>query len=43
LFIWDIDGTGAGAVYAAVILVGYVAAADDTASTAGLYTAVVAA
>jgi Ca2+-binding RTX toxin-like protein len=39
LFIWDIDGTGANAVYAAVILVGYVAVADDTVSTAGLYTA----
>jgi hypothetical protein len=43
LFIWDIDGTGANAVNAAVILVGYTAVADDTASTAGLYTAVVAA
>jgi Ca2+-binding RTX toxin-like protein len=42
LLIWDVDGTGTGAVYAAVVLVGYVDVANDTVSTAGLFTAAAA-
>ena len=37
---FDIDGTGAGAVYQAVILVGYTALANDTITAAGILTSV---
>ena len=40
LLVWDADGTGAGTTYAAIVLVGYNAVANDTVSTAGLFTAV---
>jgi Ca2+-binding RTX toxin-like protein len=40
LLLWDTNGTTAAGTYAAVVLVGYTAVANDTISAAGLFTAV---
>jgi hypothetical protein len=40
ILLFDADGTGAGTAYVGIILVGYTGLANDTISTAGLFTAV---
>ena len=39
LLVWDADETGTGTAFAAIVLVGYTGVANDTITTAGLFTA----